>query len=292
MNCRNCHNRLQDLLEGKLAGAVRREVDAHLEGCADCREMLELMGLGPAAQSGADVAAEVLRRTSGSPCERAHEILCDHADGALENGDTELLTLHMARCAGCAALSRALMRLPEDLAPMAELVPGEDFVGGVLAAIRPRPSRWVGIAASWVASWNALLARPRLAWEAGYIGAVAMWFVWGALGTPISAAAARDLAAPTTVVRAVGDQVTNLGQQAWAVSGGKGLEAFGGVTTDLATRYERTEPARFDLQLHGSRLKTAALELDVQESRKAFKELKWDARFIWERFVSEDTETE
>ena len=121
MHCKTIQDRLTDFLEGKLAGSERRAVETHLALCAGCAEMLELMRLEPVGKTPPDLAVTILERTSGSPCERAWEILGDHVDGTLGELDTHLLVRHMNGCGECALLATTLTRLSEDLSVMAVL---------------------------------------------------------------------------------------------------------------------------------------------------------------------------
>ena len=88
------------------------------------------------------------------------------------------------------------------------------------------------------------------------------------------------------------DHVTEFGQSAWAATGGRGLETWQGWRSSLNERLRRTEGTRLDLRLNGRQLKDALIELDLQESGRAWTELTGDARSAWQQFASEREETE
>jgi predicted anti-sigma-YlaC factor YlaD len=293
MDCRITQARLQDFLEGSLSAAERLEIAWHLEGCAECAALAAFMSTEPPVDEAPDLAAVVLERTSGSACDRAHEILCDAVDGELDDVDSELLTLHLESCDGCAELSVALERLREDLPAMAEIEPAAGFTEQVLAATLPRRrDRWAGLAARWARGWASLLARPRIAWEAGYVGAVAVWLVISVLGPPFEAASLRPaVASPVKVIDSLTTRATTLGQHTWDATGGRSREAWRDLQTDLSLRYQRTEVAIDALRQNGEKLKTAALELDLEASGEALKAMRDEARSAWERFadVPDDT---
>jgi predicted anti-sigma-YlaC factor YlaD len=286
MNCKVIQARLQDFLDGKLSAAERREVAMHLDGCGECAALATLMGPDLLLDGAPDLADAVLERTSGPACDRAHDILCESVDGTLEGIDAELLTLHLDRCGECAALALALERLGKDLPAMAELEPAAGFVEEVLAATLPRRNRWTELAAGWARGWAALLARPRIAWEAGYIGAVAVWLVVSVLGAPFQASTPLPSAESSAkIVDDVKSRVSTFGRRAWDATGGRGQEAWDDLQSDVFRRYRRTEGALDAMRQDGERLKDAALGFDLEESGQALKALTSDARSAWEQFA-------
>jgi hypothetical protein len=128
--------------------------------------MRELLAEAP-VEPPADLAASILERTSGSPCARARERLCDQVDGRLEAVDDELVGMHREGCADCDGLGQALTQLRADLPLLAEIRPDEGFLGDVLERTSARPD-WT---ARLTRGWRALLQRPRIAWEGAYVGA-------------------------------------------------------------------------------------------------------------------------
>lgn len=287
MNCESIRARLQDLLDEKLSAAERREVETHLDGCAECAALATLMGPDLLLEGAPDLTNAVLERTSGSACSRAHEILCESVDGTLGNVEAELLSLHLDRCGECAALAVALQRLGEDLPAMAEIEPAAGFVEEVLVATLPRRSPWAGLAARWARAWAALMARPRIAWEAGYVGTAALWLVVSVLGAPFQASTALPaVESSAKIVDDVKHRVSTLGRRAWDVTGGRGQDAWDGLQFDISRRYLRTEGALDAMRHDGERLKQAALELDLAKSSQALKALTSDVRSAWERFAN------
>ena len=295
MSCRETQNRLQDWLDGTLSAEAQRSVQAHVDGCSDCREVAALLRMD-LAQGGAspDLTAAVLERTSGSACVRAEEILCDHVDDTLQAVDTELLTLHFESCDGCASTASALARLAQILPTMATLEPAGDFVGDVLAATSARPRPWADLGARWARTWAGLLERPRIAWELGYIGGMALWLVVGTFGAPLLAARpplpSRDASA--RFVESVQGRVTDFGQKAWSATGGQGLQAWQGFKSGVTDRYQGTAAAREGVRVHSAQLKDAALGLDFEQSGQALRELSKDAQSVWLGMASSPADEE
>ncbi len=199
MSCSWFDERLDGLLAGSLPSAERARAVAHAAECPRCGEVYELLagvsGGGPAEAPG-DLADAVLSRTSGRPCERARASLGDLLDGALGPVDRRLVEAHLGHCADCAALAAAAARLGVELPALAELPPPSDLVDAVLARTHgrtasrpaaaggysfPRPTR----SRRWRDAVRRLFARPRIAWEAGYVAALLVWLVFGASWSPL-----------------------------------------------------------------------------------------------------------
>jgi anti-sigma factor RsiW len=293
MNCENIQARLQDFLDGKLPADEHREVKAHVDGCDECAALAALMRLDLPAEGAPDLAASVLERTSGSACSQAREILCDFTDGTLEGTDLELLRLHLDACNECTTLATALEGLGRDLPAMARLEPGAGFVEEVLAATLPRPDRWADLVSRWARGWASLIQRPRIAWEAGYVGAAAVWIVVSVFGAPFQASVPLPSSeAPAKIVDGVKTHVTQFGRRAWAATGGRGVDTWNGVQGEIHERYRRSEGALDEIRHNSERLKNALFDFDVQESGRAWSELTDDARSAWKRFASDPETTD
>jgi len=137
----------------------------------------------------------ILARTSGDPCGAAHERLVAWADGELDAVDAELVRGHLAACADCAALVVALGRAAAELPTLCEVRPDVDLVAAVLARTHPRPSLAARIRARAVAAAEGLLRRPRIAWEAAYVGTFVLAIVFAAPVSPLAGVPERALAA-------------------------------------------------------------------------------------------------
>lgn len=293
--CQTIQQRLQELLDGSLPTDERRSVQAHVDACASCRELAALMRMDlPADETSPDLTAAVLERTSGSPCIRAQEILCDYVDEILGAVDGELLTLHLERCGECAATATALTALAQDLPSMAALTPDAGFLGEVLAATSSRRRPWADLGTRWARGWAELLARPRFAWEAGYIGAMSLWLFFSTVGAPLLASRpplpSRD--ATVQLVESVQGRVSELGQQAWSATGGQGLDAWQAFSSEMTERYRSTSTAREDFRLHSAELKDAALQLEFEQGGEALLEMKEDARTVLHGLASSAAQTD
>ena len=87
-------------------------------------------------------------------------------------------------------------------------------------------------------------------------------------------------------------RVSALGRQAWSATGGEGLSAWQEFKSGLSDRYRGSAAAREDLRLHGAQLKSAALELDLEQSGQALREMKEDARSVLSRLASSPEHTD
>jgi hypothetical protein len=125
----------------------------------------------------------ILARTSGGGCESARERLCDFVDDTLAPFDRGLVDGHLAHCAACAGLARALAESASVLPAFATLAPRTSVVFDVLRATSRRPpepgfgerlSAWLARAA----------ARPRFSLEVAYVLTVLLLVV---LGNPVDA---------------------------------------------------------------------------------------------------------
>jgi anti-sigma factor RsiW len=181
MNCRDVEERLDACVEETLSGEECRELQKHVDSCAACRRLLSV-ARGEAdfpADDGRGFAASVLERTSGSPCVRARDLLCDHVDGQLDTADSELLRRHLDHCPACAALSVSLSELRIELPAMADIQPGPFFSVAVirrLSALGNRPADRQTRIRRW---WASLVRRPRFSWEAAYIGTLLLVLAFG-----------------------------------------------------------------------------------------------------------------
>ena len=135
------------------------------------------------------LAEAILVRTSGRPCEQAQALLGDLADGVLADADRDLVAGHLRHCSDCAAVAASLARLAEDLPAFAALRPDGGLVDDVLARTLPRPRRWSRLLDGVRDAGRRLLARPRIAWEAGYVAALVVWLISGASASPLQATA-------------------------------------------------------------------------------------------------------
>ena len=139
---------------------------------------------------------DVLDRTSGSACERAHTHLPALNDGELAGLDRSLVQQHLEHCAPCRAAALALNWLGDELAGMAELDPGEGFMAAVVARTTAlsepaRARRKAQVAGSGPAGlmdrlgrwWSDRILVPNFALQVAYVATVILVLVFA---TPIS----------------------------------------------------------------------------------------------------------
>ena len=189
MDCRKFSERFGDFVEELLIPDERRAMEEHLRNCARCRELHTMASKEPGDPEvvvPADLTESILSRTSGPVCASAHMQLCDHVDRLLDPAGDELVGLHLQSCAECEGLFRALSSLRVDLPALAELEPGVEFIGAVLARTRPRGrsrATWIEKLAE---EWSKLVKRPRFAWEGAYVGAFVLILIFGTPNAPLA----------------------------------------------------------------------------------------------------------
>ena len=290
-------DRVAERLEALAAGSISRadgEIEAHLERCAGCRTLVELVRgepQGVTAIPPADLADSILARTSGTACRQAAGLLCDLTDGALGPTDTALLRSHLSSCRTCAALSTALVRLAEALPALAEMEPDERFVDDVLARTLPLTSRLGHLAARLSERWAALVQRPRFSWEAAYIGAILLSLVFAAPASPLRHVPRQALAIvqanPIAALSADGqpsvvrEKLAATGDFLWSWTG----RPLGGALSDLKNtiveRYDRTAGQRASLRAHVTELGRTTVRMEGRGSLDALQGMGSDLKGIW-----------
>jgi anti-sigma factor RsiW len=186
MDCLEFEALLFDQLDRELAAPDAERLQAHLHGCANCRNLYALLrgdDQQDVTEPPRDFAASVVAITAGRPCERAQLLLTASDNDASANDasdDDWLLARHLESCPDCSAVARALARLRLDLPTLAEADPGPDFVPAVMAATvgvrrgagesqRSGPPGFIG----------RLIRRPRIALEGAYAVAILVLMVFG-----------------------------------------------------------------------------------------------------------------
>jgi anti-sigma factor RsiW len=228
IDCAAFAGRLDAFEEGTLDRRERRRLDVHLATCERCQRLVASVRgeLDVAAGGNTDFVDAVLSRTTGRACERVAARLCDFVDGALA-GDEELLSAHLAHCASCTSLERAVREAAALLPALALLEPPDPaFTSDVIAATAGRVARrrMAGRVRGW---WASVLERPRFAWEAAYVGTLLLALVFGD-----PAAAFRRLSPQALVSQAgasapfeqiIGGAVTSV----WNSFGGRAIAEYG-----------------------------------------------------------------
>lgn len=140
----------------------------------------------------AQLLDEVLARTSGPVCGRAHDLLADDDPPEV---DRELLALHLEGCRECRELAAVLAAVRRDLPGLADVRPDPAFADDVLAATLPASVRW---RRRWrrfrTESWPRWVRRPRFAWEAAFALTLVLAPVFTADGSPLRSVGERAMA--------------------------------------------------------------------------------------------------
>lgn len=306
MTCREFENILDDLAEGRAGIDVQQEAALHLKGCSDCRDLeaLDTTARGSLAglprETGIDLTAGILARTSGSSCSAARDILPAHVDATLDAGDDELVRLHVASCSACRSLADTLVWLGAALPQLAELEPDALFLTDVMTATVYRQP-WIStLAARLQETFTRYVLRPRFATEFAFIGAVLAWLLFGASFAPFqqvpqaamqltrggdSVALASAIPLPRFIVRP-----DEAGRRAWESTGGKILDdaqpAGGEWTGTLREAAVLTRSAGSN----GLRAATRALGGEFDISRDYLGAMRSDLSNIWKLMTTEPTD--
>ena len=229
-----------------------------------------------------DFVQGVLRRTSGSACERALGMLPDLNEERLADLDRQLVQAHLEHCQGCRAVAVTLGWLGRTLPAMAELDPGPAFTAAVVgrtsgaltpaekavrrgAAIGPaglmdRLGRW----------WQQQIFKPLFPAQFAYVATVILVLLTALPISPFRGApgqAAQMLQAGPQGLPLVGSAQVLVQQGAGAVLD-RAEGAVGGAWRSLEMEVERRNlrsgPSRSRAQTH------------YQEARAGFKARRWN----------------
>jgi anti-sigma factor RsiW len=297
MSCVHFEDRWDDFLAGNLSDVERRAAAAHLDTCARCsalvatlRDALATLPEAGVAAPPADLAPAVLARTSGGACAAARDQLCDLVDGMLLATDSDLVESHLSHCSRCAALRTTLVWLRTTLPAMATLDPGPAFTRAVLAATMapaPAPER-----AAWrqalAAHWRHLVARPRFAWEAAYVGLLLMVALFGTSVSPFRDVPPRALAVVQldplhagAQVREVHRGIGGLGRRAWSATGAPVGRHIAAQADAYADRHPGMHEAYGNLQVHLGELRQRWGDRNIPAATMSLHAVRGDLRALW-----------
>ena len=297
MACARFEARLPAFVDGTLPSDDRRVAEEHLARCPRCRELHAVLRSEPAAppiDAPDGLVATILEHTSGSTCGPARQRLVDYVDGALRGLDHELVHDHVEHCPNCAATAVALARLVDELPAFAELEPPAELVANVLAATRPRVAWWRSLVAALqrvdrLPRVDRLLERPRIAWEAGYIGAVVLWLVFGVSWSPLRAAPVEALAALSSVQQGPVARLADAGGLAWDATGGRLLDSARAARSAVGQRYTRIAARLPELAADGEGLEAGILDRSVRRGARAMRWLSDRAERLRRQLTSATT---
>ena len=179
MDCSSFEELMFAALNGPLAGPDEEARKTHAAGCARCGARERLMSTEepvPAAAAPEDLLESILIATSPAWA-RTFERLDRELPGlAHVQPDAAFVTDVLAATTGAAAREAAAATREAAAAPRAATVPSTSEEAASFRA--PRRVRRID---RFAAAWEALLRRPRLAFEGAYIGALALILL---VGTP------------------------------------------------------------------------------------------------------------
>jgi hypothetical protein len=141
MHCDHLHELIDDYLSGNLRDTELAAFDAHVQSCAECRDVVTVLRTSQGQPVADDlVVRPVLAATTGRSCARVQDVLAGDPEARSE--EQGWAGEHVHGCATCAAVLRVLQELPGILPTFAEVDPGPDFTAEVLLVTLPRPSLW------------------------------------------------------------------------------------------------------------------------------------------------------
>ncbi|MBD3235923.1 MAG: hypothetical protein GF330_04405 [Candidatus Eisenbacteria bacterium] len=312
MNCREFADRLDRLLGDAVTADEARRLREHAAGCPRCERLLALFE--PAADTCPPpmsppsaalphgtreaLTREILARTSGTACQRAAELLPDHADGALGALDRELLAAHLSTCRSCRARALLLARLGEILPQLAEIEPDRAFAAEVLARTSHRTAPAAGVArGSW---WQRLLYRPRFALEVAFCGALLLTLVTGGagplVGDPSPGRIAARWSSPIEDAHRIWRQGASVAERAGALGDAARRDVFEpvaeharGVRGWAADATRRAGNVLRTLHTHAQRAETAASKGEWATAWVVWHELRAALPRAWQQTATDET---
>jgi len=304
VNCERLEDRLDDYLDGRLSDVERRAADEHLAGCTGCAGMVRTLREALADLPASDVtafpvppalAASIVEHTSGSACERAQGLLVDFVDAALGADDASLVRTHVEHCARCSALRRALVWLEKELPELATMDPGPAFTREVvLATVKapgaPRRPAWHE---AFTGVWRRLVARPRFAWEAAYVGLLILVALFGTSISPFRAVPSRALAVvqldPRILVRTAYDDIGMIGARLWDVSAGRLAMAARDQASDVADHHPGMHEAYGSWRVHCGDLRQSMGDRNFASASLAMNNMGDDLHALWTSWARTST---
>lgn len=213
--CEHIREALLDRVEAPLSAEREEAVAAHLADCEACRAF-EASLAGPLDVHEIDLAGPASR----AACEQVASEFSRYVEGD-DAIDAELLAAHCETCPTCEAMVAVWPAIADELVALREIDPGAGFVEAVVARTSGATPGALDRARAVV---GALLARPRIAWELAYLGAILVWLVAPGLDLRPSE---KTLSRPTALYRSVGQELE-------PVAGV--LQGVGGTTRTLVRR--------------------------------------------------------
>jgi len=169
MDCETFERLYPDFLRRRLSRDGLQEMQAHLAICDECRLLIE----EPPSEDAPDLTRAILASTTGSSCGRLRELACAFVDGELDEPQAALVGGHLEHCPDCSALVAGLTELKRVLPTFAMIDPGPAFAAEVLRTTSRMPAFNADPWADFLEFWRRLFRRPRICFEAAYVGTLA-----------------------------------------------------------------------------------------------------------------------
>ena len=237
----------------------------------------------------------IMQRTSGSPCGRARDLICEQTDGALERVDAGLLTAHSEHCADCRSLAATMAWMRRPLQELAEIDPGPQFTTAVLRQTLSLGQRLGRRFRSFGIEWAELMRRPRIAWESAYVGAAIIGLLFAAPISPLNqvpgqalrVAQANPVQALAQVSRdVVPAAVVTWTDTAWSATGGRAAVTARTWRDDLGDRLVRAWDAGRPLGSDVGDLGAALWASRGADTRLAIGRVRNDFSSIWNELAT------
>ena len=211
MDCTFFEKHLDGFVQETIAQATRSAMQEHLACCNRCRRLFDISRGEPDVmpfETGEILARSILEKTSGIPCPRVRQHLCDFTDGLLGTEYARLVSLHLDHCPACQGLARLLGELSQELPQMSERDPGAGFTAQVLKVTAQERASRPSLATRIRERWERALRRPRFPFEAAYAGTLLVILTLGTPTIPPLDGSTRVLApVETQLRRTLGNQL-------------------------------------------------------------------------------------
>lgn len=242
-----------------------------------------------------DLIQGIMQRTTGSPCGRARDLICRQTDDGIEKVDAGLLSAHNEHCADCRTLAVAMAWMQQPLQALAEIDPGPQFTETVLRRTLPLGRRLGRRLRRFGVEWADLMRRPRIAWEAAYVGAAIIGLLFAAPMSPLNSVPGRALrVAQTNPVQALAQisrdkvpaAVVDWSDTAWSSTGGRAGAAALTWRNDMNDRLGRAWNAGRPLAADVGDLGSALWASEGEATRLAIGRIRGDFKNIWHHLAT------
>ncbi len=307
--CRELEEMLDDHLAGDLSAAFEHQVTLHLAACPHCRDLVETARVARDVLAGGedgDFTDGVLAATSGSSCERAHDLIGDLAAGRLGTLDRQLIRQHLEHCRDCEELATTWAWLAPELREMGDMIPDPAFTQQVLdRTCRARRPADVArdlvddlVQRRLVGWWERMIRRPRFGLEMAYAATLLIVALCGWPEAPLrhvpgqalevmQASPSITLAQLSVPAREAARVTEPARRWVWGNTGGRLVGAASGVSADWNASRDRSRPARQQAGRHADGVGRAVKQREWAQALGQMDLLRRDLGLAWRLWLND-----